>query len=113
MQFTDTEPVPLSAASQREDGAILLAPNLNGSAASTVGGKLLRGGLIAKVPAGGSLPVRRRDDDAPPLALRTTGRGLVRLGGDGGTPQEAGEAQSAKQGAARSAKNHRHPAAHG
>jgi len=87
MKLTDTEPVPLSAASQREDGAIVLAPNLKGSAASKVGGKLLRDRLIEEVPAGGSLPVWRRDDDAAPLALRISERGLVSIGVDGGTPQ--------------------------
>src|SRR5271157_6212566 len=55
MKLTDTQLVLLSAASQREDGAIVLAPNLKGSAASKVGGKLLRDGLIEEVPAGGSL----------------------------------------------------------
>jgi hypothetical protein len=49
--FTDTQPVLLSAASRWEDGAIVLVPNLKGSAASKVGGKLLRGGLSEEVPA--------------------------------------------------------------
>jgi hypothetical protein len=57
MQLTGTEPVLLSAASQRQDGAIVLAPHLKGSAASKAGGTLLSGGLIEDVPAGGSLPV--------------------------------------------------------
>jgi len=109
MKLTDTQLVLLSAASQREDGAIVLAPNLKGSAASKAGGKLLRDGLIEEVPAGGSLPVWRRDDDAGPLALRITERGLVSIGVEGGTPQEAGEAPSARPGAGRSPKNHRHP----
>src|SRR5271166_5262158 len=82
MQLTGTQPVLLSAASQRQDGAIVLAPDLKGSAASKAGGKLLRGGLIEDVPAGGSLPVWRRDDDAGPLARRISGRGLVSIGVD-------------------------------
>jgi hypothetical protein len=32
MQLTGTQPVLLSAASQRQDGAIVLAPDLKGSA---------------------------------------------------------------------------------
>jgi uncharacterized protein DUF3489 len=110
-KLTDTQRVLRSAASQRDDGAIVLAPNLKGRAASKVGGKLLRGGRIEEVPAGGSLPAWRRDDDAGPRALRITERGLVNIGVEGGTPQEAGEAQSAKQGANRPPKNHRRPVA--
>ena len=72
MKLTDTQLVLLSAASQREDGAIVLAPNLKGGAADKVVGKLLRDGLIEEVSAAGSLPVWRRDDDAGPLALRIT-----------------------------------------
>jgi hypothetical protein len=41
MKLTDTQLVLLSAASQREDGAVVLAPNLKGGAASKVVGKLL------------------------------------------------------------------------
>ena len=41
MKLTDTQLVLLSAASQREDGAIELAPNLKGGAAHKVVGKLL------------------------------------------------------------------------
>jgi hypothetical protein len=52
MTLTDTQLVLLSAASQREDGAIVLTPNLKGSAAGKVIGKLLRDGLVEEVPAG-------------------------------------------------------------
>ncbi len=113
MKLTGTQLALLSAASQRKDGVIVFAPNLKGSAASKVGGKLLRGGLIQEVPAGGLLPVWRRDDDAGPLALRITERGLASIGVDGGTPQEAGEAQSAKPEEDRAPKYHRRPAARG
>jgi hypothetical protein len=50
MKLTDTQLVLLSAASQREDGAVVLAPNLKGSAAGKVVGKLLREGLIEERP---------------------------------------------------------------
>jgi Protein of unknown function (DUF3489) len=38
--------------------------------------------LIEEVPAGGTLPVWRRDDDAGPLALRMTPQGLAAIGDD-------------------------------
>ncbi len=111
MKLTGTQLMLLAAASQRDDGAIVFAPNLKGSAASKVCSKLLSDGLIEEVAAGGSLPVWRRDDDAGPLALRITERGLASLGVDGGTPQDAGKAQSAEPEEDRAPKHHRHPAA--
>src|ERR1700724_3551162 len=97
MKLTDTQLVLLSAASQREDGAVVLAPNLKGGAASKVVGKLLRDGLIEEVSAAASLPAWRRDDDAGPRALRITNRGLAATGVDSGEPQEAEEAQPTEQ----------------
>jgi len=97
MTLTDTQLVLLSAASRREDGAIVLTPNLKGSAAGKVIGKLLRDGLVEEVPAGASMPVWRRDDEAGPRALRITKRGLAAIGVDGGAPQEAAEAQPTGQ----------------
>jgi hypothetical protein len=102
MKLTDTQLVLLSAASQREDGAVVLAPNLKGSAAGKVVVKLLRDGLIEEVLAGGSLPVWRRADDAGPRALRITKRGLATIGVDGGALQELMAAPTAEQEAARS-----------
>ena len=104
MKLTDTQLVLLSAASQREDGAIVLAPNLKGGAAGKVVGKLLCDGLVEEVPAGASMPVWRRDDDAGPRALRITQRGLAAIGVDSGAPQEAEEARPTEQTAAHSAK---------
>ena len=40
----------LSAAAQREDGTIELAPNREGGAAHKVADKLLRDGLIKEIP---------------------------------------------------------------
>src|ERR1700736_839363 len=85
MKLTDTQLVLLSAASQREDGGIELAPNLKGGAAHKVVGKLLTEGLIEEVCAASSLPVWRRDDDKGPLALRITKRGLAAIGVDEGS----------------------------
>src|SRR5437016_4047735 len=57
MKLTDTQLVLLSAASQREDCAVELAPNLKGGAAHKVVGKLLSEGLVEEIPARGALPI--------------------------------------------------------
>ncbi|MGA9215461.1 MAG: DUF3489 domain-containing protein, partial [Methylocella sp.] len=80
--LTSTQLVLLSAAAQREDGAIELAPNLKGAAADKVVGKLLRDGLIGEIPARGALPIWRRDEDKEAVALRITKRGLAAIGID-------------------------------
>ncbi|HLK81699.1 MAG TPA: hypothetical protein VKT99_09425 [Xanthobacteraceae bacterium] len=56
-KLTDAQLVLLSAAAQRPERAIELAPGLNGSAAKKTAGKLLRDGLIEEIPACGALPV--------------------------------------------------------
>jgi hypothetical protein len=76
MKLTDTQLILLSAAAQREDGAVVLASDLKGATANKVLGKLLRNGLIEEVSANGSLPIWRRDSEAGALALRVTQRGL-------------------------------------
>jgi hypothetical protein len=78
MRLTDTQLVLLSAASQREDCGIELAPNLKGGVAHKVVGKLLTEGLVEEIPARGALPVWRRDDEEGALALRITQRGALR-----------------------------------
>jgi Protein of unknown function (DUF3489) len=88
MKLTDTQLVLLSAASQREDGGIELVPTLRGGAAHKVVGKLLTDGLLEEIPASGTLPVWRRDEDKGPLALRITQRGLaIRADDDGPSPK--------------------------
>ena len=100
MKLTDTQLVILSAASQREDCAIELAPNLKGAAAHKVVGKLLADGLIEEIEARGSLPVWRRDEDKGPLALRITKRGLAAIQVDqGGARAEAEGPRDTEQGA--------------
>ena len=100
MKLTDTQLVLLSAASQREDCAIELAPNLKGGAARKVVGKLLTDGLIEEIQARGALPVWRRDDEEGALALCITPRGLAAIGVDeGGTPPQAEEPRDTEQGA--------------
>jgi hypothetical protein len=69
MRLTDTQLVLLSAASQREDRSIELAPNLKGAASHKVVRKLLGEGLIEEIAAGGSLPVCRVPPEELPLKL--------------------------------------------
>jgi hypothetical protein len=78
MKLTDTQLVLLSAAAQRQDGAVELGPK--GSAFQKVIGKLLSEHLVEEIPAPGSLPVWRRDEDKGALALRITERGLDAIG---------------------------------
>jgi hypothetical protein len=75
-KLTDTQLVILSAASQREDGAVELLANVKGETARKVVDKLIRAGLLEEVRAGGSLPVWRRDDESGAMALRITKSGL-------------------------------------
>jgi hypothetical protein len=79
-KLTDTQLVLLSAAAQREDGAIDPAEGPKGGRAKKAIGKLLTDGLVEEVPAGGMLPVWRRGDDQGPLALCITPRGLAAIG---------------------------------
>jgi hypothetical protein len=69
----------LSPAAHKTEGAIEFTPDLRGGAATKAAGKLLRDGFIEEIPAGGALPVWRRDDDQGPLALRITAHGLAAI----------------------------------
>jgi hypothetical protein len=82
MKLTDTQLVLLSAASQRQDGAV--ETKLKGGAADKVIGKLLSQHLVEEIPAQGGLPVWRRDDDKGAFALRITAQGLAAIGADSG-----------------------------
>jgi hypothetical protein len=95
-KLTDTQLVLLSAASQREDGAIDLAGNPKGGKAI---GKLLNLGLVEEVPARGMLPAWRRHDDKGSLALRITARGLAAIGVDkAGTSPEVPPSETPEKG---------------
>jgi len=99
MKLTDF--VLLSAASRREDGGIEVAPNLKGSAAHNVIGKLFSEGLVEEIQARGALPVWRHDDEHCPLALRITSQGRAAIGVDEGrTLPKAEGARNTKQVAA-------------
>ena len=67
-QLTDTQLVLLSAAAQHPEGAIELASDLQGGTAKKTVGRLLRGGLIEKIPACGALSV----DGTAPTDLTVT-----------------------------------------
>jgi hypothetical protein len=89
-KLTDTQLVLLSAAAQRQDGAIELTGKPKPAVARKALITLLTDGLVEEVPAGGTLPVWRRDDDQGALALRITARGLAALGlGTSATPDVA------------------------
>jgi Protein of unknown function (DUF3489) len=99
MKLTDTQLVLLSAASQRQDGAIEVSAKSMDGAADKVIGKLLRQCLIEEIPAQGGLPVWRRDQDKGALALRITAQGLAAIGA--GHEAGASDAQVVDRGAKR------------
>jgi hypothetical protein len=78
-KLTDTQLVLLSAAAQRDDGAIDPPEGPKGGLAKKAISKLLTDGLLEEAPAGGMLPVWRRNNDRGPLALRIPARGLVAI----------------------------------
>ncbi len=90
-KLTDTLLVLLSAAAQHPEGAIELASDLKGGAAKKAIGKLLRDGFIEEMPARGTLPVWRRDDDAGSLALRITPHGRATIGVEAGAAERKAE----------------------
>src|SRR5260370_36892342 len=97
MKLTDTQLVLLSAAAQRQDGAIELGPKLKGNASRKVLGRLLSEGLIEEIPAQGSLPERRRGEDTGAVALRMTQRGLPAIGARQGPDAAAPTAPPRRQ----------------
>ena len=66
-RLTDRQLVILSAASQRDDRGVEPPANIKGEAVRKVVDKLIRASLLEEVPAAGSLPVWRRDDDSGPF----------------------------------------------
>jgi hypothetical protein len=53
--------------------------------------------LVEEVPAGAAMPVWRRDDDAGPLSIRITPRGLASIGLEGDVMQLAKELSTAER----------------
>ena len=62
-KLTDTQLVLLSAAAQRQDGVIELTGKPKPAVARKALITLLTDSLVEEVPAGGTLPGGRRDDD--------------------------------------------------
>jgi hypothetical protein len=102
MKLTDTLLVLLSAAAQRQDGAVELGSKLKGGAGLKVIDKLLREQLVEETPATDGLPIWRRDDQEGALALRITAGGLAAIGAGQDNEEDAGEAPPQKRGTKRS-----------
>jgi hypothetical protein len=121
MKLTSTQRALLSTALQRDDGTLQLPANLKSGAAQKVVGKLLTDGLVEEIPASGSMPVWRKDDDRA-LALRITAAGLAAIqAGDPGAERRTANASPSRRGrgkkksgaspkqAAKPARRHREP----
>jgi hypothetical protein len=80
---SDTQLIILSAASQREDHAVVLPANLKGSAAKKVVDKLMSEALVQELPAKDRMPVWRRDDDNRAYSLRITKAGFKAIALEG------------------------------
>jgi hypothetical protein len=76
IKLTDTQLLMLSAAAQRNDRYLVIAPNLKVAAAQKIASKLIGAGLVREIRAKTGAPVWRRDDDAGlSYALRLTAAG--------------------------------------
>ena len=96
MNLTDTQRGLLSTALQRDDGTLELPANLKGGAAQKAIGKLLTDGLVEEIPAGGSMPVWRKND-ASPVALCITAAGLAAIQeGDAGSGKRTTKASPSR-----------------
>jgi Protein of unknown function (DUF3489) len=79
-KLTDLQLLILSKASQREDHAIELPPNVKGGAAAKVVKKLIDRKLAKEVAAKPEMPVWRRDDESRAFALIITHAAFEALG---------------------------------
>jgi hypothetical protein len=92
MKLTSTQRALLSTALQRDDGTLRLPPNLKGGVARKVVLKLLTDGLLEELPASGSMPVWRKEDERP-VALCITAAGLAAIqAGDAGADKQTTKA---------------------
>ena len=74
-----------------------LPPNLKGKVAQKAVRKLLADGLVEEIPAGGSMPVWRKDDDRS-VALRITVGGLSAMqAGDSGADKQRTKASRSRR----------------
>lgn len=79
-KLTDLQLLILSNASQRDDHAIELPPNLKGGASAKVVKKLTDSELAVEVAANPDMPVWRRDDEGRSFALIITRAAFEALG---------------------------------
>ena len=96
-KLTDTQLVILSAAAQRDDGAVLPLPNslsLNKGTATSVLKGMIKKSVIAERPAPAGSDVWRESDDGDHVTLAITDAGLDALGVE---PEDAAEAPSASK----------------
>ena len=98
MKLSDTQLLLLSKASQRQDHALELLPNLKGGAAQKVIGKLLAEGFVEEIRARAGLPVWRHDEEERPLAVRITRPGLSAIEVNEEEPAAEAQAGSASAG---------------
>ena len=108
-KLTDLQLLLLSKASQRDDHAIELPPNLKGGAAAIVLKKLIDGDLAEEVAAQPGMPLWRRDDEGRSIALVITRAALDALGIEPDTDADASPAipSANKQGGKRRRKGAR------
>jgi hypothetical protein len=93
MKLSDTQQAILSTALRRDDGILVLPPNLKGGAAQKTMAKLSAEGLAEEIPACGSVSVWRKDKKGLPFGLRITDAGLLAIqdnppGAEEGSPSE-------------------------
>lgn len=80
MKLTPTQRALLSCATQRDDRALELPPNLKGGSAQKVIARLLTEKLVEEIRSRDDLPVWRRDEERGPRTIRITKRGLAAIG---------------------------------
>jgi hypothetical protein len=80
IKLSDTQLTILSAASQRDDRAVVMPERLTGGAADKVVKALARKGLVEPVTASPGMPAWRKSADRRHVALRITDAGLKALG---------------------------------
>ena len=94
--LTDLQLLILSKASQRDDHAIELPPNLKGGAAAKVVKKLIDAGLVDEIAGTPALPVWRRDEDGQAFTLIITRSAFDALGIEPDVETRAGPAAPSK-----------------
>lgn len=91
MRLTPTQRGLLSCATQRDDRALELPPNLKGGSAQKVVARLLAEKLVEEIRSRDDLPVWRRDDERGSRTLRITKRGLAAIGAEDEQPAKKKE----------------------